>query len=107
MLEMDIVDPGHVCAVGTGVVQADEKVMAAGKVDGGAQCLVEPGRVFREHEVEVASLRLETLLPPEGSAKGAEAIGVECAVTAEGGRGRVGGDCVVVVVPAAATKLVA
>src|SRR6266851_4488952 len=105
MLEIDIPDPGHVGAVGTPVVQADEKVMAAGEVDGGAQRFVEPGRVFRQHEVDAASFRLETLLPPEGGVKAAKAVGHECAVKAECGAGREGRDNVVRVVQAAERQL--
>src|SRR4029077_17575652 len=98
-------DPCPVGAVRATVVQTDEKVMAAGDVDGRTQRLVEPGRIFREHEVEASSLRLEALLPPEGCAKRAEAIGDECAIEAQGCGGRESRDCVVGVVKASKRQL--
>src|SRR5712691_6749079 len=100
-LKVDIPDPGNVCAVGATVVQAEQEVAAAGKVDGSAEGLIESGRVLGKDEIELAALSLEALLPAERGAEGAETVGDEHRVQAKRGAGGECSERVVAVVQAA------
>src|SRR5216683_468025 len=104
-LEVDVPDPRDVGAVGFLVVQADQEVFAAGEVDRGPQGLVESGRVLGEDKIERATLGFEALLPAEGGANGAQAVGDECRIQAERFAGGESRQRVVAVVQAAQRQL--